>query len=59
MKPPASIDRQLAMAAAALMVVNPNHIRIKTPVLGPAKSTFQFRTQSVLDYMTETLRKAW
>jgi len=58
MKPAPSILRSIAFAGPAPVVLDPVKGRlIQAP--GPARATFQRRTQHVLDYLVTTLRKTW
>lgn len=59
MKPPASIFKPMGSAAAARALVQPTIRQTHPSVLRPVRGTFRLHTQSVLDYVVETLRKAW
>ncbi len=59
MKPAWSLRRPLALAATAPASTLPVQSRIDHAAPSLAKGAFQPRTQSMLDYLVETLRQSW
>ncbi len=59
MKPALSIRRPLAFAATAPAPTLPVELRTGPATPSLTKGAFQPRTQSMLDYLVETLRKSW
>lgn len=59
MKPALSIRRPRAFAAMAPASTLPVKPRTNPAAPNLVKGTYQPRTQSMLDYLVETLRKSW
>ncbi len=59
MKPPPSIFKPMGVAAAARALVQTAYRPTNPSLLRPARGSFGLRTQSVLAYVVDTLRKAW
>jgi len=59
MLPAPRILRPLHRAPVAAAATTPPHRLMVLPPTGPPRATFQDRTQSVLDFLANTLRKTW
>jgi hypothetical protein len=59
MKPDLLIRRPLAFAAATPALIRPIQTRHDRATPSLTKRAFQLRSQGMLDYLVDTLRKTW